>query len=64
MFRCQQCGRTTEPKEKANIVMNLRPKTYEYEVRQGKKIIKKRSEGLEPSSELKICNHCYNNGDY
>ena len=60
MFKCQRCGRTTNPGEKlARRIVETRDKVYtnSFEDNRGR-IFKKDSKGYEIIREIGICERC------
>ena len=61
MYKCQNCNKTSLPRETINrIVTKTRKKVYEFEVQKGRNIITKTNEGWEIVEELEVCKECYN----
>ncbi len=58
MFKCQECGRITQPREKqTKKVIAERERTYHYIDGKGREQI---SKGKEITKEINICEKCAN----
>ena len=58
MFKCQMCGKVTEPKEKQyKKIIKTRSKTYHNLNKYGKEKI---SKGSETVKEINVCEECAN----
>jgi len=61
MYKCQECGTVSLPKEQVNkLVTEMRKKEYEFEVQKGRNTITKNSQGWEIVKEIEVCKECYN----
>ena len=61
MYKCQECGKISEPRETVNkLVTETRKKEYEFEVQKGRNTITKNSQGWEIVKEIEVCKECYN----
>lgn len=63
MFKCQKCGKVTEPNEKLNkIVTKTREREYVNTVlnKKTKATFEKITKGTEIVSEIGVCTKCYN----
>lgn len=59
MFKCENCGKTTEPREKLNLrTARVRNKRYGVPSKNDKYI---EAIGTEIMKEQKLCNKCFNN---
>jgi hypothetical protein len=70
MFRCQKCGRITDPKEHATVIVTGKRRkhypTREYKTRRkdgkdkrrGNKILDRGGKGWEIESEIMVCDTC------
>lgn len=64
MYKCDECGSTSEPGEKLNIIQVMRTKTYnnvkyEYDEKTKRKTKTEfETQGNEAASEIRICKNC------
>lgn len=60
MFRCESCGKTTNPGEKCHkFVVKTRPKRYKNTIKKGKKVEVIESHGTEIVQEINMCDDCH-----